>query len=233
MSVESRSNDAQHSRGLTSWAGPLWIAYAGLSAAHLVTQLTGADWADRLSQALLMPLLAMLVWTATSGAPRSRLVRLVLVALGFSWLGDTVPGFLGGDAAFLSMVGLFLCAQIAYLTAFWPFHRSSVLRKPAVAGYVVAFAALLVACVPGAGVLAGPVVVYGVCLALMAVLATGVHPLAGLGGALFFVSDGLIALGAFADWYRPPVPGFWVMTTYLAAQALLVAGALRRERPRH
>ena len=27
-------------------------------------------------------------------------------------------------------------------------------------------------------------------------------------------SDGLIALDAFAPWYAPPVPGFWVMSTY-------------------
>ena len=39
------------------------------------------------------------------------------------------------------------------------------------------------------------------------------------------VSDGLIALDAFAGWYDPPVPGFWVMLTYLSGQALIAAGA--------
>jgi uncharacterized membrane protein YhhN len=99
-----------------------------------------------------------------------------------------------------------------------------VLGRPAVLAYAAAFCALLVACAPGAGGLLVPVIVYGVCLTLMAVLATGVHPLTGLGGAVFFVSDGLIALDAFATWYAPPAPGFWVMSTYVVGQALIAAG---------
>jgi uncharacterized membrane protein YhhN len=170
-----------------------------------------------------MPALAALLWSETGGR-RTRLVRFVLPALGFSWLGDSIPALFDGDTRFLTMVGLFLCAQVAYVVAFWPYRRGSVLGRPAVAGYVLAFGVLLALCAPGAGGLLVPVVCYGVCLALMAVLATGVNPLAGVGGAVFFVSDALIALDAFAGWYAPPVPGFWVMATYLAGQALIVAG---------
>ena len=42
-----------------------------------------------------------------------------------------------------------------------------------------------------------PVLVYGACLGTMAVLSTGVNRLTAVGGALFLVSDGLIALDAF------------------------------------
>lgn len=197
--------------------------FLALSAVHLGAQLAGAGTVATVTQFLVMPALAAVAMTAD----RSRLVRLLLLALGFSWLGDSVPTLFTGDARFLAMVGMFLCAQVTYAVAFWPARHRSVLRRPALAGYLAGFCALLVACVPGAGGLLVPVVCYGLCLTLMAVLSTGIHPLTGVGGALFFVSDGLIALDAFADWYAPPVPGFWVMLTYLAGQALIVAGVLR------
>jgi len=54
----------------------------------------------------------------------------------------------------------------------------------------------------------------------------------GLGGALFVLSDGLIALGAFrpelVDWPRRDLV---VMATYVAAQALFVAVVLRTRPP--
>jgi uncharacterized membrane protein YhhN len=200
--------------------------FALLAGAHLAAQLAGAGTAAAVTQWLVMPALAAVLWSATAGARRERLTRFVLLALGFSWLGDSVPSLFDGDTRFLTMVGLFLCAQVTYAVAFWPSRHRSVLRRPALAGYVLAFAVLLALCAPGAGGLLVPVVCYGLCLTVMAVLATGVHPLTWLGGAVFLVSDGLIALDAFADWYAPPVPGFWVMATYLAGQALIVAGVV-------
>lgn len=213
-----------------------WGALALLTLVHLVAQLTGASMLADTSQWFLMPVLAGCLWLATRSAAgtvrlRSRLVRLTLLALGFSWLGDTAPDLADGDAAFLVMVGFFLCAQVTYTLAFWPYRASSVLRRPtALAPYVLALVALVVTCAPGAGPLLVPVVVYGACLVLMAVTATGVDRLAAVGGAVFLVSDALIALDAFAPWYDLPVHGFWVMLTYVGGQLLLVLGVLRRER---
>jgi uncharacterized membrane protein YhhN len=198
-----------------------------LAAVHLVAQLAGQAALAGRTQWFLMPALAAVLWCATT-APRPRLVRLVLVALAFSWVGDTLPDLFDGDAAFLAMVGGFLVAQVVYAVAFRPYHRASVLHRPPVlALYVVAAVALVGLCLPGApGVLAVAVVGYALCLGTMAVLATGVHRLAAIGGAVFLVSDAMIALGAFTDWFAPPAAGFWVMLTYLAGQTLLVAGVL-------
>ncbi|NNU28591.1 lysoplasmalogenase [Isoptericola sediminis] len=205
--------------------------FSALVLVHLVAQLLGAGSLAEPTQWLLMPALAAVLWCATT-APRSRLVRLVLVALGFSWVGDTLPDLFTGDAAFLAMVGGFLVAQVVYVTAFWPDRRDSVLhRRRGVLLVYAALAVVLVAlCLPGApGVLAVAIVVYAVCLVSMAVLATGVHRLAGIGGAVFLASDAMIALGAFTDWFAPPAADFWVMLTYVVGQALLVAGVVARQ----
>jgi uncharacterized membrane protein YhhN len=214
-----------------------WGALALLTLVHLAAQLAGASALADMSQWFLMPLLAGCLWLATrrtdgdGPARRSRLVRLTLVALGFSWLGDTAPDLADGDVAFLVMVGFFLCAQVTHTLAFWPYRSDSVLRRPlALAPYLLALVALVVACAPGAGSLLVPVVVYGACLVAMAVTATGVDRLAAVGGAVFLVSDALIALDAFAPWYALPAHDFWVMFTYVVGQVLLVLGVLRRER---
>ena len=75
--------------------------------------------------------------------------------------------------------------------------------------------------------LAPAVLVYGLCLGTMAVLATGVHRLAWVGGAFFLVSDGLIAIDAFSD-LDLPAHDVSVMATYVVAQLLLVLGVIRR-----
>lgn len=216
---------------------PALVAYAVVLAAHLVAQAADADAPARVTQALLMPLLAAYLLASRPAdrqpaglpGPLPRLLRLVLWALAFSWLGDTLPNVLDGDGAFLAMVGCFLLAQVSYIRAFRPSAAESILhrRRGWLAAYGAVLVALLAACLPAAGALAPAVVVYGGCLVAMAVLATGVDPLAWAGGALFLVSDSLIALDAF-DVATLPLHGVVVMATYGVGQLLLVRGALRR-----
>jgi uncharacterized membrane protein YhhN len=213
------------------------VVAALVSLVHLVTQVVAPDGrlAD-VTQVLLMPALAA-VLAAGTRRPRSRLTVLALVALGFSWLGDTVPRFVGGDAGFLSMVGFFLVAQVVYAVAFWPWRDASVLRRPALlAPYVVGVGGLVVWVASDAGAMAVAVIAYGLAIVSMAVLATGLGRIAALGGIVFMVSDAMIALRAFADldlW----LGGLWVMSTYIAAQALLVWAVLsadaRPDAPAH
>lgn len=205
----------------------LLVYFLLIALAHLVFLATSFSQAADITQIAAMP---VLVLAMVRCGVRDRLTRWLTVGLVFSWLGDTVPRFLSGDAAFLSMVGAFLLAQVALILGFAPRWRSSITRRwpLALVPYLALFVVLVVMCLPGAGSLAPAVVVYGVALLAMAVLSTGVNLLAGAGGALFFVSDGLIALGRFADGW--PVSGAWqgvaVMTTYFAAQLLLVLGVV-------
>src|SRR4029077_5075482 len=154
-------------------------------------QLAGSEVVADVTQVLVMPLLAGVLWCETSRL-RSRLVTLLLVARGLSWLGDSAPNLTSGDAAFLVMIGFFLLAQVAYIAAFLPFRARSVLHvhRTLLPAYLAAVGALVLACAPGAGGLLAPVLVYGACLGTMAVLSTGVNRLTGVGGALFLVSDG-------------------------------------------
>ncbi|GAA4516365.1 lysoplasmalogenase [Brevibacterium yomogidense] len=237
------------------WAVPAGLL-AGATLVHLGTQLRAPESviAD-VTQVLLMPLLVWCFLTAVKARrrvqkqsvqrhsvplhsgesePHARLVRLVLVALFFSWLGDTVPRFLAGDTAFLTLVGMFLIAQIVYIVAFWPSRRYSVAARRLgpvwLLPYLGLFALLLVLCAPHAGNLLVPVILYGVALMTMAVLATGLGVLAGIGGAVFFVSDGLIAVRSLAG-ISLPAHDFLIMSTYIAAQVMIVLAIVRRTGP--
>ena len=201
------------------------VLYALDLAVHLVAITTHADTFAAVTQGLLMPLLAVVV-LAASTRPLARVTRWALVALGLSWLGDVLPNASSGDGAFLLMVGAFLLAQAAYVTAFWPDRRR--VRPLTVVCYAVAFGALVAVCAPHAGGMLVPVVVYGVVLTTMAVLSSGLGRVAALGGAVFFVSDGLIALGHFAGHPAGTAGGIVVMSTYAVGQALLAAGVLHR-----
>ena len=106
------------------------VTLAVVTLVHLLAQATvpGGVVAD-LTQVLLMPVLAWALVTSTPN-PKSRLVRLVLLALTLSWLGDTLPRFAGdgSDLGFVLMLVTFLLAQLAYVAAFLPFVARSIVR---------------------------------------------------------------------------------------------------------
>jgi uncharacterized membrane protein YhhN len=217
-------------------AARLWAAcYVVTATAHLGAQLAGTDrsaaverFAD-VTQWFLMPLLALAVLAATRW-PRGRQVTATLVALGMSFLGDTAPDLVDdtGDLPFLVMVGCFLGAQVAYVVAFAPDARRSVIGRPVrLVPYGAALVLLMAAVAPYAGGLLVPVSVYGGVLVAMAVLATGLGAWGTAGGALFLLSDSLIALRAFVPGWSLPADGFLVMATYCAGQAFLAVAVVR------
>ena len=192
-----------------------------VAAVDLVAELLGWHRVALGCRVLLMPLLIALCWFGA--ARRDRLVILVCVALAFSWLGD----FAG--TTILLKIGFFLLAQIVYIVAFRPFWRLSLIsRPPLLITYGVALLALIGTVAWRAGPLALPVALYGLSLAAMAVLATGVGRLTGLGGALFLVSDIVLAVEFFVAPGAIPAAAFVNMALYLPAQLLITLGVLRR-----
>ncbi|MER6532531.1 lysoplasmalogenase [Streptomyces sp900105755] len=175
------------------------------------------------AKVLLMPLLA--ASAARAGAP-----RLLVAALLCGWGGDVLL-LSGADSAFMAGMASFAAGHVCYLVLFrrqGPPHARARLLGLAYAAALVTLVALLWPDLPAG--LRVPVAGYSTLLTAMAYTAAGrLGPAAALGGALFMLSDTLIATGV-ADWPQLPRPDFWIMLTYAAAQFLLVRGTLDARR---
>jgi uncharacterized membrane protein YhhN len=181
------------------------------------------------------PLTTLLViahaWRRGADAPRQR--RLILLGLALSLAGDVF--LLWPQRGFLPGLVAFLLAHLAYIAAFCVPVRLAA-RPLAFAAYALvalAILSLLWGGIPGA--LRAPVVAYVVCLAAMAAQAlvwwrtstaadAGLARRAALGGALFMVSDGLLATNKFAA--ALPLAALWILASYWLAQ-WSIASALR------
>ncbi|WP_370411538.1 lysoplasmalogenase [Streptomyces fradiae] len=177
--------------------------------------LAGADAGHLAAKPLLMPLLA--AYAGTRGAPKP-----LIAALLCGWGGDV---FLMSDAdgAFLVGMGCFAAGHLCYLVLFGRRRTSPLLGLV----YALALGGTVVALWPGLPAdLRVPVAGYSLLLTAMAYRSSALGVMTGTGGALFLLSDTLIATG-IAEWPQLPAPDFWVMLTYIAAQYLLTEGTLR------
>ncbi|MEV0524379.1 lysoplasmalogenase [Streptomyces sp. NPDC050439] len=199
-------------------AKPLLAAFALAAAGDLAALLAGSDVGHTVFKPLLMPLLAAYVVTVKGP-------RLLTVALLFGWGGDTLLLF-DADAAFLAGMGSFAAGHVCYLILFKrhgaPRARGAWLVAAYATALVVTVALLWPDLPPD---MRGPVAGYSLLLTAMAFGATRLGVTAAVGGALFLLSDTLIATGV-AEWPQAPRPDFWIMLTYIAAQFLLVRGIL-------
>ncbi|WP_406181841.1 lysoplasmalogenase [Streptomyces sp. NBC_01006] len=208
-----------------SWARPvpegagaavrvLLGAFAVATALDLGSLLAGWHLGHVLAKPLLMPLLV--AYVITRRAP-----RLLIAALLFGWGGDLALLF-DADPAFLVGMGSFAAGHVCYLVLFGR-GRTHPALGGAYALALVGTVALLWEDLPAD--LRIPVAGYSLLLTAMAYRSSALGLRAGLGGALFLISDTLIATGV-ADWPQLPRPDFWIMATYVAAQYLLATGAL-------
>lgn len=198
--------------------------YLVASIAHLLLQYVGPAWSVTATKALLMPLLALAVVLASrrSGAG---LPALLLAGIGLSWGGDVLLTF-PGDLWFVAGLASFLAAHVAYIVLFLRMPRAR--RRPPVWAivYPLWVVAMLAILLPGAGALAVPVIAYALVIGTMAVSASLHGGWIALGGALFVVSDSVLAMGRFLPGYEFAAHDFAVMSTYLAAQGLIAYGVL-------
>jgi uncharacterized membrane protein YhhN len=186
---------------------------------HLGAKSAGWVDFDHWTKPLLMPALAIpIVLLGRRGAIAP--VAALLAGALLSWLGDiTVQNLPVG-------LGFFLLAHVAYLVAFALAFRRRLPRWAAV--YAIWWVALLVGLLPFLGAMTIPVAVYGLALGGMAAAAMRGGLVPGLGGALFVLSDSLLAVRLFTPALQDRASDVVIMLCYLAAQGLLVAGVLRR-----
>ncbi|MEV2254973.1 lysoplasmalogenase [Streptomyces sp. NPDC050147] len=204
--------------GRRSAAKLLLAAFALAAAGDLAALLVDSGTGHAVSKPLLMPLLA--AYVVTVNGP-----RLLTAALLFGWGGDTLLLF-DTDPAFLAGMGSFAAGHVCYLVLFkrhgTPRARGAWLVAAYAAALIVTVALLWPDLPPD---MRGPVAGYSLLLTAMALAATSLGLTAAAGGALFLLSDTLIATGV-AEWPQAPRSDFWIMLTYIAAQFLLVRGVL-------
>lgn len=208
----------------------VWIPYACAAVVNLGGLIIDAPAVAATAQVLLMPALALVV--IRSGV-RTWATKWLLVAIVGSWLGDSLPKVVPGEWSFIAMVAGFLIAQIAFILAFLPRWRDSIMRRRrrALIPYLAVVITLVALCAPAAGPLLVPLLVYAVALLAMSVLATAFGTLGTIGGAMFLLSDSLIAITSFTHWTFPGQSPI-IMFTYITGQALIALAVLRRERAR-
>ena len=165
---------------------------------------------------------AFIVAAAAAGARQSRYGRLVLAGLLLSWFGDA---FLIGTAQRWFLLGLvsFLCAHVAYITAFITLgvERRWTLSSAAVIVFVAALVLAWLAPYLPLG-LVWPVRIYTAVISLMVItafgtLGAGASPLIVAGAVLFYISDLSVAAMRFTE------PLF---ATYIFGLPLYYAGQL-------
>jgi uncharacterized membrane protein YhhN len=193
-------------------------AFWVIAATHLVSLAAHVTWLEWTSKFLLIPSLTL--WVMLRRGP-----RLIVAALAFSAAGDITLQF---DELFIVGMGSFAAAHVCYVTAFVRRSGGAGLRRrrPVLVAYGGVWALLVVLLWPGLGALQIPVAAYSLLLTATAATSACLGLRSGLGGALFFISDGLIAL-RLAELPQPPMPGLWIMSTYIAAQFLLASSSVR------
>lgn len=203
-----------------------------VAVANAVSTAADSSVAHNLTTALLVPLL--FVWLLGSSVqPLPTPTKLLAVGLVFAWFGDIA--LLGtGDVRFITGILMFLVMQVFYILAFRRVPGPGLVRAwpLVVIPYAFVWLLLAIAMWHESGAKAIPGLIYGLVLAAMAIsaldLVLRVPRRLGwrvaIGAALFLLSDGLIALSAFAGVASSPGLSTAVMVTYAVAQAMIVTG---------
>ena len=211
------------------------LLFAIDSMLELASQLFNWHPLSLFSKPLLMPLLIG-YFVSASGANRSPLKKFVVLALVFSWVGDTVLMFQNIDGMYF-IIGLvaFLLAHVMYIVGFTKLKNSTTkVERLAIIVFFLAYSATLVIFLwPGLGNMKAPVMLYALVLTIMGVLgvikSTTNHPYITFGVLFFVASDSILALNKFL--IDVPFNGVLIMGTYIAAQWLIVAGVSKRINP--
>jgi uncharacterized membrane protein YhhN len=185
---------------------------------------------------LLMPVLLVIAWQNLRG---TKIVAPVLLAITCSWFGDVLLLFDDQKLFFMLGIGAFLLAQVAYIIAYFKatdtnFEPLIIRKYPLIpVGLALLPALILRVVAPYAGDLLVPVVIYSGALLIMVTAAVARYAKTSLpsflhvtlGAFLFMLSDTLIAFDRFLN--NVPLSGMFIMSTYMAAQWLILNGLIR------
>ena len=218
----------------SSWLLFLFLFYSTMVLVALVAGDGLPSATYNICKSFIIPTLFGYYWASTKA--RS---SFIMAALVFCWLGDVL--LLGeGELYFMGGLVAFLIGHVFYIVAYRQ-HRLDDSKNELMTTQkmrysfpvVLAATGLLVILFPKLGGLKIPVTVYALVLMIMVMTAIFRYGRTApksfwmvLSGAAFFMlSDSLLAINKF---YMPlPWSGIWVMSTYIAAQYLIVSGILK------
>lgn len=212
---------------MTAFRSPWLVAFGAVAVVHLVLNgLDAAPW-DSITKCLLVPLLA--AWVVAQRGP-----RLLLAALAGCFLGDL---FLEIEDLFTAGMAAFAVAHICLITFFVRRGALDRLRRQPliVVAYVAAAIGLVTWCWGGLEPDLKPLVpVYAVLLLGTAATSLATDLRAGIGGGMFLVSDGIIALAeAGRIDHDATATGLAIMALYIGAIFLLTTAIVQRESRTH
>ena len=192
-------------------------AYWGAAVVHVAAVAFDVEILKQASKVSLMPLL--LAWARSQGAP-----PLVQAAVLASAAGDILLETELQTAGIAAFAAAHACYIAVYLSK--PGERS----WRAAAAYSALWAAMIALLSGGLGAQRVPVAAYALLLTATAVVSRWHSPRAGVGGALFLVSDALIAMRLAGRDF--PFRGALCMSTYAAGQYFLMSSLTDQRRTR-
>jgi uncharacterized membrane protein YhhN len=202
---------------------PWIISFGVVAIVHLVLNATDASPWDSITKCLLAPLL--IAWVMQLDGP-----WLLVAALGFCFGGDL---FLEIDSLFVVGMASFATAHVCFITFFVQRGALPRLRAKPLAAIVYVAAAIPMVMWAWSGLETDVrpfVPVYALLLVGTAATSLALDRRAGLGGLLFLVSDGFIALGEAGRFDKDAVwHGLVIMSLYILSIFFLSAGILNRE----
>lgn len=218
------------------------IAFILITILTILGDMLAILWLHYSCKSLIMLLLLGYVWQQYRGSGFPGLILWLLVGMVFALAGDVFLMIRGIDL-FAPGLGAFLVMQLCYSRAFYLSIRQSGRIASVWSVWLVVLAFVLYdACFlyllrpafvqnSALAELWWPVVMYALCLSLMGLLAIQRPKLTGYswvvaGALLFILSDSLIAINKFS--LPLPFSAFLVMSTYAAAQYLIVVGMVRQ-----
>lgn len=205
-----------------------------LSVLHLLFIGLHLDSWVNISKTLLIPLLIIVTFSQNTFKTK----RLLISALGWSWLGDVLLIFAPhNDLFFIAGLASFLLAHVFYVILFIKQDKQSdFLWKqwlPAFLGVFIYLFIFLTLLFPYLKEMKLPVIIYSLVISTMFLFAykglfqwhSPCKKWVLLGAIFFLMSDSILAFNKFHT--SIPLSGVWIMMTYLLAQGSITFGILK------
>ena len=210
-------------------------SFLGFSIVYLVLILVGREDITWFLKPFLLPFLIVAVYFHQRFSSK----KILLVALILSWIGDIILLFADkGELYFIGGLIAFLLSHIFYILLFNKqlkiyLKKSRTIYWIGITSIITYLLVMMVVLMPYLGDLLLPVFVYAMTISIMLLFALKgflnwqkpANIYIFIGAIIFVASDSVLAFDKF--YAAIPYSSFFIMSTYLAAQYLIVIGILK------